>query len=120
MKLGRLISGARIALVFIVVVLCAGTGCPTIGPGMPDNAVLLVDDAARTYMSPPCLASERPDLRVTTNAKANELNYRPDHDCREDGGFFQEGRSMTGILLEAVGVLRPLPSRWTADGQWNW
>ena len=44
----------------------------------------------------------------------------PDPDCRDQGGFLQDDRPMSGMLLEWFGLLSPLKSRWSPDGTWNW
>jgi hypothetical protein len=49
-----------------------------------------------------------------------ELKLRPDPNCRDGGGFMMEGRSLTGSILEQVGILPKQYSRWNADGSWNW
>ncbi len=99
---------------------------------MPDNAILVLDAQARTYIAPPCLTKEhynqliedvvqeRDDLRLSTAGEAYRLGYKPDPDCRDEDGFIQQGRSLTGLLFEALGLLRHLPGRWNPDGTWNW
>lgn len=86
---------------------------------MPDNAIVFLNDQARTYIAPPCV-TEHENLRVATAAEAHKLKYNPDRECRDEGGFIQEGRTGVFLLLEAIGLLEPLPSRWNADGTWNW
>jgi hypothetical protein len=86
---------------------------------MPDHAWILVDDVKRVYIAQPC-ASEGNQLRLTTVREAYELKYKPDEDCRNSGGFVSDGRSLTGLLLQKIGLLRPLPKRWNDDGTWNW
>lgn len=86
---------------------------------MPDHAWILVDDAKRVYLSQPC-ASDGDRFRLLTVREAYELKYKPDDDCRNSSGFVSEGRSLTGMFLEKLGLLRPLPERWNEDGTWNW
>jgi hypothetical protein len=96
--------------------------------GAPPHAMLYVDDARRTYASPPCVTSGSIEADMTgrrvTHAQARTLGYRPDDECRnydaEGGGFLQEDRSLSGHALQWLGVLGPLPSRWNPDGTWNW
>jgi hypothetical protein len=59
-------------------------------------------------------------LRLATVQDAYDMQYRPDPDCRERGAFVADGRSLTGTLLERLGILGPLPRRWNDDGSWNW
>lgn len=93
----------------------------------PRNALLYLDAATGEYLSPPCLS----DGVVPDNA-LEDPRYRrvrrwelprgahPNAECRDDDGFLQPGRSLTGTLLERVGMLDTLPSRWNADGTWRW
>ena len=87
---------------------------------MPDHAIVLLDDQSRTYLSPVCAGKEKKEYRQSTAAEARKLKYEPDKKCREEAGFTQDGRSITGNFLERMGLLPPWPSRWNADGTWNW
>jgi hypothetical protein len=88
---------------------------------MPDQALVLLDDRNKTYFSPQCAKnSAEKSLRPTTAAEARRLKYEPDQSCQGEAGFRQDGRSMSGNLLERLGMLPPLPSRWNPDGTWNW
>ena len=87
---------------------------------MPDNAVVLLDDQNRTYVSPIYANQEKKDYRPARAAEAQKLNYKPDKKCADAGGFRQEQRSMSGNFLVRLGLLPPLPSRWNPDGTWNW
>jgi hypothetical protein len=87
---------------------------------MPDNAVVLLDDQTRTYVSPGCAKQEKGEYRQATAAEARTLNYAPDKKCREAGGFSQNSRSLTGNLMARLGMLPPLANRWNPDGTWNW
>ena len=87
---------------------------------MPDNAIVLLDDQNHTYLSPSCANQEKKEYRLARAAEAQKLNYEPDKKCRDQGGFSQDTRSLTGNLLGRLGLLPPLPSRWNPDGTWNW
>ncbi len=87
---------------------------------MPDNAVVLLDDRHKTYFSPKCAPKEKTDLHPATAAEARGLKYEPDKACQGAAGFRQDARSLSGHLLERLGMLPPLPSRWNQDGSWNW
>ncbi len=88
---------------------------------MPDNALVLLDDQSKTYFSPSCAKkSGEKSLRAATAAEARRLKYEPDKNCQGAAGFRQDRRSMSGNLLERLGMLPPLPSRWNPDGTWNW
>ena len=86
---------------------------------MPEHVQIYVDDARRVYLAPPCV-TERAHFRLVTVRQAYDLKYKPEDRCRETGGFTSHGRSLTGTFLQKIGVLRPLPERWKADGTWNW
>ena len=87
---------------------------------LPDNAVVRLDDQTQTYLSPACADREKREYRLATAAEARKLNYAPDKKCRDGGGFSQDTRSLTGNFMARLGMLPPLPSRWNADGTWNW
>jgi hypothetical protein len=87
---------------------------------MPDNAIVLLDDQNHTYLSPSCANREKKDYRIARSVEARRLNYQPDKKCRDAEGFSQDSRSITGNLLERLGLLPHLPSRWNPDGTWNW
>jgi hypothetical protein len=87
---------------------------------VPDYAIVLLDDQNHTYLSPVCANQEKKEYRQATAAEARKLNYEPDKKCRDVKGFSQATRSLTGNLMARLGMLPPLPSRWNADGTWNW
>ncbi len=87
---------------------------------MPDHAIVLLDDQRHTYLSPVCARKEKKEYRLSIAAEARKLKYEPDKKCREETGFTQDGRSITGNFLERMGLLPPWPSRWNPDGTWNW
>jgi hypothetical protein len=87
---------------------------------MPDNAIVMLDDQNKTYVSPGCAIPYKSAYRKSRAAEARRLNYAPDKKCQEQGGFRQDKRSLTGNFLMRLGLLPPLPSRWNPDGTWNW
>ncbi len=96
----------------------------------PDNAVVYVDHDKKIYYAPPYIDNpvNSPDrepvdarkLEALTLKEARALNYAPDRASREKGYFVQQYRSLTSYLLEKIGLTKPLPSRWTNNGAWNW
>jgi hypothetical protein len=54
------------------------------------------------------------------NSKKLLGKLNPDPDCRDQGGFLQDDRSMSGMFLEWIGLLSSIKSRWNPDGTWNW
>ena len=114
-KLSTVLQGSMIVLIAL---LCLGFFIGS-SRGMPEYAHVFVDDKARTYFAPACV-ERRPGLRFTTAREARNLKYRPDRKCKNEGGFIQDDRSLTGHLLQKIGILKPIPSRWNPDGTWNW
>ncbi|MCL4504261.1 MAG: hypothetical protein M1438_20745 [Deltaproteobacteria bacterium] len=86
---------------------------------MPDNALVLLEEQNKTYFSPSCVPKDK-ILRPATAAEALRLKYQPDKKCQDASGFRQDSRSLSGRLMERLGMLPPLPSRWNPDGTWNW
>jgi hypothetical protein len=88
---------------------------------VPLFAQVYLDDDTREYFAPPCLSQDSGRrLRSATLRDARDVDYRPNADCRDEGSFVQDGRSLSGGFLERIGILGPLHSRWNADGSWNW
>ena len=109
----------RFFLIMLIFTLLAGFFIvPT--RDMPDHAIVLLDDQNRTYTSPGCAGQEQKNYRQARAAEARKLNYAPDKKCRDQGGFRQDDRSITGNLMVRLGLLPPRPSSWNPDGTWNW
>jgi hypothetical protein len=104
----------------VAIVIVSGFG---IGSSIttPNHAIVFVDENTATYLSPPCLPQE--EWRFYPEMKKGDMKNLilvPGKACIDSGGFVQEGRSVSGIILESLGVLGPLKSRWNTDGSWNW
>jgi len=97
----------------------------------PNHALLLVNEETKEYFAPPCLMHQGYDnveaiyefgrvnnLRVALNKEVAEP-YQPNSECRDNSGFVQDGRSLSGMLLESIGLLPEKKSRWNPDGSWN-
>lgn len=109
-----------IAGVVVVFVFFLGFGITSFVTA-PENAIVLVEPAQKTYIAPSCIGPlHASSLPSTTIGKARIEKLKPDDDCRNSNGFTQEVRSLSGKLLEKIGILPPLPSRWNSDGTWNW
>jgi hypothetical protein len=108
----------KFAAALIGIIWMIGLGIGT-SKTMPYHAQVYVNDAAKTYLAPPCIKTTA-DFRVINVGEARTLGYRPDVECRDDGGFMQDDRSLTGKFLETIGILKPIPSRWNEDGSWNY
>lgn len=52
--------------------------------------------------------------------QAEKLDLKPNTACNAHKVFEQEDRSVGGLVLEKIGLLKPLPSRWDPNGSWNW
>jgi hypothetical protein len=125
--------------------LFLGFGAETV-VSMPDHASILVDPQTSTYLAPSCISvpdsvapmlvteltsartlddSSRAIFRATglmsmPAIARREMKLRPNRACRDAAAFEQEGRSLSGLALQRLGILPPLRSRWNADGSWNW
>jgi hypothetical protein len=86
---------------------------------IPNNAKVYVNDQEKTYLAPSCTTTS-PSFRGMTAGEARKLGYEPDKKCRDGGAFVQDDRSLTGMFLQTIGVLKPMPSRWNEDGSWNY
>ena len=119
--LHRVTEAIKVALILLGLGLFLGLGIGS-DRSMPRNAVVYLDHNSRQYIAPPCAeAREYARLLATSNAsEAYLLRYAPEPECRDDGSFIQDDRSLTGSLLQKVGVLGPIRSRWNPDGAWNW
>lgn len=118
-KLTAIISG-----ILIVIIVLLGIGL-IIGTTLtlPSNAQLYVDDINKVYYAPTYIQNNVlsiDGLRLTTEKDKSIKFYSPDDTCRNQEYFMQNGRSMTGLLLEKVGILHKLKSRWNKDGTWNY
>jgi hypothetical protein len=96
---------------------------------VPPYALVFINDASKTYIALPCMdewqhrATQVVDVvRRGTVGDAIKLGYKKDDSCREAGGFQEDGRSLSGLFLERVGILPPLEHWWdkpyrTEDGK---
>lgn len=98
----------------------------------PDNALLLIDEGRGEYFAPPCLMhteynksekifefAQKNNLKVLQRKEILRKNLNPNVECREENGFIEDGRSISGRLLEKIGILPKFESRWNSDGTWN-
>ncbi|KXK03263.1 MAG: hypothetical protein UZ03_NOB001001674 [Nitrospira sp. OLB3] len=85
----------------------------------PEYAMVLVDPLNRVYLAPQCLSETQNRLARTTIREARKAGLQPDPACRDTGAFRQDTRSLSGMLLENIGILDPLKPRWNKDGSWN-
>lgn len=112
-------SAFKSILALIAVVFVVGLGIVPAVKTTPDHATVFVDPAKRVYLCPNC-ATNMDGLEIVTIGEIRKKGYTPDPVCRDDGDFTQEGRSLTGYVLEKIGLLEPQQDRWNLDGSWNW
>jgi hypothetical protein len=94
----------------------------------PDNAVVYLDNSAKIYYAPPYvennpqgkLTVKLETLTASTLSQAKTLGFVADKGSTDNGYFKQNYRSLSSYLLEKMNFTKPLPTRWTTDGSWNW
>lgn len=86
---------------------------------MPDYAYVYVDVDTMHYFAPFCVPPEA-DWDYMTAREARMLKFTPDPDCRDQGFFVQDGRTIIGSYLERWGMLPETKLRWDEDGSWHW
>ena len=118
---------ARVAMVFFAVIVIGLY--VSIQEGTHPDALVVVDDVRRVYISPPCMseatmeylaAFEGQPRTVMRNEAVYELDYDPEPLCREQGGFGGSSASLLRVVLSSLGVWWMPESRWQEDGTWNW
>lgn len=115
-KLGILLAYVAAGVGFLFF-LGFGIGASVVAP---EHALVIIDADRKSYFAPPCISEQMRHFPRITIGQARKLGLNPDAACRDAGGFVQEARSLSGQLLQKVGALSPLRSRWNADGSWNW
>lgn len=109
---------------FFVAIICLFiiTGCETVR-GTPEHALVYVDHNERIYIPPTYLEDNLIDpyqYELLTIGEARDIGYKPHADAQAQSYFMQWDRGLFGLLLQKIGVIKPLPSRWNEDGTWNW
>ena len=117
--------------ILATIILIGGFAIGT-GKAAPDHVIVFGDLNTNFYYGPPCVMDSGFDdsTKLIFFAFSNSLDYgsigelekkgfKPHLGCRHSGGFYQNGRSLSGILLENCGLLPKFKSRWNADGTWN-
>jgi hypothetical protein len=121
MPRAKLIGGLKAGVALFGILMAAGLSIGSTVP-MPDYAVVFLDDSSKAYIALPCIEEwrTRPSRTVSlarrgTAGEARALKYQPDDRCRESSGFVGEGRSLTGMMLEKLGLLSPVRHWWDAS-----
>lgn len=114
-------TGVKGGVMVAVFLFSMGLGCGTT-KAIPENAFIVIDEKAGLYMNPLCAIEyyENVDDLVFTTRAEQPKGLNPHPACRDAGGLATDGRSVSMAILEAVGIISPLPSRWNDDGTWNW
>jgi hypothetical protein len=107
------VCGGMVAIVFVL-----GLGIGS-SKSMPPYARVYIDDDTKTYLALPCLdewqhrkGDSLAFLRLSSAAEAHKLKYKPDDNCRETGAFSEDDRSLSGIMLQDLGILQPIEHWW--------
>ena len=109
-------------MLILIIIFVGGFFIGTVG-FVSDNATVYVDEKTNTFYSPLSLTQEKVtelNLKSTTFRVAKGLGFEMDEDDKQNGYFQQEGRSLTGIFLEKIGILPKLMPRCNEDGSWNY
>ncbi len=98
----------------------------TISKYMPEYMTVYVLEETATFYAPPYILGNKypdglkvSDLKSMTVQEANAKHFSPDKDC-EKQGFFTEVTTLNYNILLFFNLTTPNPSRWNADGSWNW
>lgn len=120
-KRKRLATVGVVAFLLVGLLQFIGTEVIVITP-TPELAVVLANDAARTYASPPCVSrgdlAASGALRRTRLREARTMGYEADAKCVSAGGFGMR-QSLIRSWLAERGILPQRASRWTSDGDWR-
>ena len=105
-----------VAAPLFLLILGFGVGSNT---AMPPYAAVFLDDQTKTYIALPCIeewqrrTSEKVStVRIAKLGEARKLNYKPDAACRDTGAVAPDGRSVSGKILETLGLLDPIEYWW--------
>ncbi len=117
---------ARVATVFVAVMVIGLY--VSIQEGTHPDALVVVDDVRRIYISLPCMSEATMEYfaafegqpRTVTLDEAYELDYDPEPWCRDQDGFGGSSASLLRVVLSSLGVWWMPESRWQEDGTWNW
>ena len=108
------------AVLFIVFIFAVGFGFGSTIT-IPEHAIVYVDESTETYLSPPCIENRKALLMPKMMfGDMRDLTLEINKTCVNQGGFSQSGRSLSGKVLESLGIISPLESRWRSDGSWRW
>jgi hypothetical protein len=118
MRLMKFLERFQMAGLFIVITFVMAFGSQSF-VDIPGYAAVYLDDASKTYIALPCVEDWRSrrvgDFAVARLSKASDaqaMHYKQDDDCRKAGGYSDEDRSLSGLLLVRLGILPPMEHWW--------
>lgn len=92
----------------------------------PPQAVVYVDQSSGIYYAPPYILGKKypagldeSNLKALSLAEAEQKSYQADPVCVEQG-YFKQKSTLNDRLRIKTGLAEAPPSRWNADGSWNW
>jgi len=112
----------KYSVIILFVLFIGGFITGSVG-SVPKNATVYVDEKTNEFYSPLSLSQDKvTELKLKSSSLKNaELyGYKMNEDDKQNGYFQQEGRSLSGKLLEKVGVLPTLRDRVDSNGDWRY
>lgn len=141
----RIVRSLQVASIVLLAGFVLGFGAET-HVSMPYNARVFINPETNRYISPPCLrltSTQEQEIEQRQRGKTSyhdsmavlvavarlypavyremiDQKFGGEQSCADADGFSMKDRSMSGLLLQRLGILGPLPRRWAKDGSWNW
>lgn len=114
----------KTAFIVLLVLLFIGFGIGRETVISSSNAIVVANEKDNTYLSLPCVPDVHgnglKDRWMMRLEEARIIGLKPDPNCVNEGGFIQQERSLSGQVLELIGILPPIPPRLNPDGTWNY
>lgn len=110
----------KYSILFSILLFAVGFATGSVGP-ISDNAIVYVDEKTDTYYSPLSLDQNKVNslsLKRSTLKTVRTLGYKMNEEDKQNGYFQQEGRSLSGMFLEKIGILPKLKDRVAPNGDW--
>src|SRR5258706_2597577 len=118
MRLMKFLGRFQMAGLFTVITFVMAFGSQSF-VDIPGYAAVYLDDASKTYIALPCIEDWRSRrgagfaiARLSKASDAQAMHYKRDDDCRKAGGYSDEDRSLSGLLLVRLGILPPKEHWW--------
>ena len=116
----KLKSIIKYSVIIFFVLFIGGFVIGSVG-SVPKNATVYVDEKTNEFYSPLSLSQGKVtelSLKSSTLVNAELYGYKMNEGDKQNGYFQQEGRSLSGMLLEKIGVLPKLRDRVDSNGDW--